>query len=147
MNPQLKDKDKPKKRKISRAGLIRKLDEIFSLYIRLRDTDANGYGKCITSGKFVHFKDADCGHFISRNNMATRWDEKNANLQSRKDNRFLSGKQFVHGLAIDKKWGAGTAELMLIRSRAPYKLHEFELEAKIAYYKSEVEKLKKMKSI
>lgn len=143
MNPQ----PKIKKRKISRTGLVRKLDEIFSLYIRLRDTDENGYGKCITSGEFVHFKDADCGHFISRNNYATRWDEKNCNLQGRKDNRFLSGRQFEHGLAIDRKWGLGTAELLLLRSRSDYKLHAFELEIKIKYYREQVEKLKKLKGI
>lgn len=143
----LKDKDKPKKRKISRAGLIRKLDEIFSLYIRLRDTDANGYGKCITSGEFVHFKDADCGHFISRNNMATRWDSQNCNLQGRKDNRFLSGRQYEHGLAIDRKWGSGTAEKLLIKSKSPAKYMDFEIEGLIWCYQSEVEKLKKMKSI
>lgn len=140
-------KEKTKKRKISRTGLIKKLDAVFSLYIRLRDVDSNGYGKCITSGEFVHFKDADCGHFISRNNMATRYHEKNCNLQGRKDNRFLSGRQFEHGLAIDRKWGKGTAELLLVKSKAPIKFHEFELEAMYNHYRNLVNQLKKEKNI
>ena len=141
MNPRPKEK----KRKISRTGLVRKLDAIFSLYVRLRDTDENGYGKCITSGQIIHFKDADCGHFISRNNMATRFNEKNCNLQGRKDNRFLSGRQYEHGLSIDRKWGQGTAELLLVKSKGRLDYHDFELQALILHYQKLVEKLKKQK--
>lgn len=143
----LKDKDKPKKRKISRAGLIKKLDAIFSTFIRLRDTDANGYGKCITSGQFIHFDNADCGHFISRNNMATRYAEKNCNLQGRQDNRFLSGRQYEHGLAINNKWGKGTAEMLLIKSKSRVHFHPFELETMIKHYQQQVDVLKKKKNI
>lgn len=51
------------------------------------------------------------------------------------------------GLYIDQKYGPQTAEKLLIKSRGTYKPMPFELEAKIAYYREQVEKLKKMKSI
>lgn len=143
----IKSFPKEKKRKISRTGLVKKLDTIFSLYIRLRDVDSNGYGKCITSGEFVHFKDADCGHFITRNNMATRWHPQNCNLQSRQDNRFLSGRQFEHGLAIDRKWGKGTAELLLIKSKHTSKYEAFEIDGLIKHYQNEIKKLKDEKKL
>lgn len=59
------------------------LDRWFSLYIRLRDSDANGYSRCISCGKPVYWKEADCGHFINRRHMNTRYDERNCNLQCR----------------------------------------------------------------
>lgn len=65
------------------SNLKATLDRWFSLYIRLRDSDANGFGRCISCGKLVHYKEADCGHFINRQHMNTRYDERNCNLQCR----------------------------------------------------------------
>lgn len=74
--------------------------------------------------------------------MATRWEEKNVNAQGRQDNRFLSGKQFEHGKAIDKKWGEGTAEFLLHKSKFDCKFMDRELETMIKYYKQAVKELK-----
>jgi hypothetical protein len=79
--------------------------------------------------------------------MATRWDEENVNAQSRQDNRFLSGRQFEHGLAIDKKHGPGTASKLLVKSRGACNWQDFELEAMYTYYKAEVKNLKLEKGI
>lgn len=133
---------KKKGPKSDNRKLVEKLDTIFSLYIRLRDSDSNGICRCITSGEFGHYTDMDAGHFITRDNMATRWEEKNVNAQGRKDNRFLSGKQFEHGQAIDRKYGVGTAEFLLHKSKFECKFQDFELEAMINYYKNEVKELK-----
>ena len=43
-----------------------KLWKWFSIYIRLRDSDENGYGKCFTCGKIIFWKKGDCGHGIGR---------------------------------------------------------------------------------
>jgi hypothetical protein len=138
---------KKKTKKSDRQRLINKLDMIFSLYIRLRDADQNGICRCITSGTFGHFSDMDAGHFITRENMATRWEEENVNAQGRGDNRFKSGKQFEHGLAIDKKFGHGTASKLLIKSKSPCHFEDFELEQMYQYYKNEVKQLKIEKGI
>ncbi len=42
-------------------GKLDTLDRIFSEYIRRRDSDENGIGRCISCGKMVHWKEADCG--------------------------------------------------------------------------------------
>lgn len=70
-------------RKRSQKTLIRKLDEVFSRYIRLRDADEHGYIRCISCGRIHHFNETDCGHFINRSHMATRFDEQNCNGQCR----------------------------------------------------------------
>lgn len=68
----------PRKSSVSlKKQLTSKLDKIFSLYIRLRDTDENGYFKCPTCGKIKAFKQADCSHYWSRRHTSTRWNEDN----------------------------------------------------------------------
>lgn len=119
-----------------------KLWKVFSEYIRLRDADENGFITCITSGRRVHWREADAGHFISRRHMATKYNEKNVNAQSRHDNRFAAGKQFEYALAIDKKYGNGTAEKLLIQSKQTCKLGQFEIDQMTKYYKEKVKELK-----
>ena len=122
-----------------------KLWKIFSQYIRLRDSDDTGHLNCITSGRRVHWKEADAGHFISRRHLATKFDEQNVNGQSRHDNRFAAGKQYEYALAIDKKYGKGTAEKLLVKSKQVCKRGKTEIEVMEQYYKKEVERLLKEK--
>lgn len=74
-----------KERKPSTAALVRKLDKVFSLYIRLRDSAAYNYQyfRCISCGQIKPFEQMDCGHFISRTHQATRFDEENAHGECR----------------------------------------------------------------
>ena len=46
--------------------LTAKLDRVFSKYIRLRDTDENGYFTCPTCGKVKPFEKADCSHLLEQ---------------------------------------------------------------------------------
>lgn len=138
---------KKSKKKSDSKKLIDKLDAIFSQFIRLRDSNDKGLCRCITSGQIDEWKAMDAGHFISRNHMATRWEEKNVHAQSRKDNRFLGGRQYEHSLAIDKKYGEGTAEKLLIQSKQTKKFADFELEELIKYYTEQVKQLKKEKCL
>lgn len=119
-----------------------KLWKVFSEYIRLRDADENGFITCITSGRRVHWRESDAGHFISRRHMATKYNEKNVNAQSRHDNRFASGKQFEYALAIDRKYGKGTAEKLLILSKQTCKIGQFEIDQMTKYYQEKVKELK-----
>ena len=67
-----------------------KLDKVFSLYIRLRDSKPYGYKyfKCISCGKILPFEKADAGHYMSRRHNATRFDENNVHAECSYDNRF-----------------------------------------------------------
>lgn len=121
--------------------------KVFSTYIRLRDADENGFCVCITSGRRVHWTECDAGHFISARHSSTKYHEKNVNAQSRHDNRFQYGRQYEYGLAIDKKYGAGTAENLLIQSRMLCKRGKFEIETMTEYYKKQVKLLKQQKGL
>ena len=122
-----------------------KLDKAFSIYIRYRDTNAEGYGACWTCGKIIHFKDGHCGHFISRRHKATRWNEQNCGLQCVADNLFNQGKQFEFAREIDKRYGKGTADKLLLLSRGTCKYGKFEYEQLTKYYRDKANELKKLK--
>ena len=100
----------PKIKYRSSKSLVNTLDRIFSEFIRLRDSDAHGYCRCITCTNRAPWKEMDAGHFISRDRKAVRWNEHNVHAQCPRCNRFRGGEQFLHGQAIDKLYGEGTVE-------------------------------------
>lgn len=116
-----------------------KADRYFSKYIRERDTDHRGIGHCITCKKPVSKKNADCGHFIRRDRQATRYDEKNAHLQCRKCNRFQSGNQYEHAKAIDEKYGEGTSDELLQKSKMRCKRIQRDFEYLAKEYKEKLD--------
>ena len=62
----------------------KRLDEVFSLYIRLRDRIPNTDSfRCISCGRILPFEQADCGHYINRQHMSLRFSEVNCNAQCR----------------------------------------------------------------
>lgn len=88
----------------SRNNLISDCDIWFSKYIRLKYSNENGFVRCYTSDKEMRWQDAQCGHFISRSHLATRWLEDNARPQSEYDNCHLHGnlQEFEKRLEAEK---------------------------------------------
>ena len=131
------------------SKLKKELDKWFSLFIRLRDaTDHEGLCQCITCGKVSHYKKGiQNGHFQSRRFMATRYDEQNCFSQCVACNMFRGGEQFRFALALDAKYGEGTAQELEFLARTIVKFTRVDYEEKIGYYKDLVEKLKKEKGI
>jgi hypothetical protein len=124
-----------------------KLDDIFSLYIRLREATDEGLVQCFTCGKVRYFKDRmHCGHFQSRRHISTRFDEQNCQVQCAGCN-WKDGEQFKFSLALDSKYGKGTAEDLLCKAIKTLKIMPHEYKEKISYYKSLVEKLLKEKGL
>ena len=144
-----KAKDKRAKIRQKRADSFSKLrdvmDQVFSRFIRLRDTDRHGVGFCIDCGERMEWQDLDNGHFIPRDRLATRWDEVNCAAQKTSCNRFHSGRQFEFALGLDKRYGEGTAKLVLERSYIVTKIPTVELKEMIALCSEKVEKMLKEK--
>lgn len=126
--------------------LKNKLDKIFSEYIRRRDVNENGYGECIDCGKPLHFSEGDAGHFVGRRHLATRWDERNVHLQDRYCNRFLNGRQYEYGLALDEKYGPGTADELIQKSKEVFKINREWLQYQIDIYTEKLKELKENQS-
>ncbi len=130
------------------SKLKKELDKWFSLYIRLREATDEGLVQCFTCGNVNSYKvGMQNGHFMSRQFMATRYDEQNCQVQCVGCNMFKFGEQFKFSLALDYKYGKGTAEDLLHKSRQINKMSSKDFEEKISYYKSLVEKLLKDKGL
>lgn len=137
-----------KKGKITsrRQSLIRKLDTVFSLYIRLRDTNSNGYFFCISCGQMKSWYDADCGHYFSRARMNTRFDEKNCSAECKRCNRFSSDHLDGYRTNLIRKIGEDEFDKLHIRANMARKWSEFELEELVKYYKAKCKELAKTKN-
>lgn len=148
---QVVEKAKVRKAKIkekkqgSISRLTSVLDKVFSLYVRLRDTDKDGNGYCCTSGEWKEWSSLQCGHCFSRRFMSTRWHPKNCHAQSVRDNVILHGEQYKHTLYIDNKYGKGSAEKLYKESQEIKKWTSFELKELVDYYTAEVRELIKTK--
>ena len=121
-------------KKLTRSKVVKKLDTVFSQYVRLRDS-INEISTCFTCGKEDHWKKLQNGHFMSRRHYSTRWDETNCQVQCAGCNVFRYGEQYKFSIGLDQKFGEGTADEMLQRSKQIIKLSTEELEELINKYK------------
>ena len=125
-------------KKVSRKNLVKRLDNIFSQYIRLRNANAQGIAECYTCGKTDHWKRLQNGHFQSRKHYGTRWDETNCQVQCSACNVFRYGEQYIFGINLDKDFGDGTADSLHEVSRQVVKFSNDDLLEKLEYYKQQI---------
>ena len=123
------------KKKLTRSKLVKKLDNIFSQYIRLSNS-VNDIAECVTCNKKDHWKKMQCGHFQSRKHYSTRWDERNVAVQCAGCNVFRYGEQFKFSLKKSEK----LSQELLDKSRIITKFASYELEEMLQHYSSEVKK-------
>lgn len=153
INDEKRQKKKEKKefvkqtKRVSITSLVKKLDRVFSIFIRLRYAKKGGEVKCFTCDKPMHWRNSQCGHFMSRRYMSTRFHEQNCMVQCYGCNIMMSGNQYIFGLRLDEMFGTGTAEQMLTLSRQQNKFIVAELEDLIKEYESKVEELRKKLNI
>ncbi len=75
-----------------------------------------------------------CGHFQSRGAYSTRWDVVNCQVQCYGCNVMQQGKQYQFGLNLEKKYGKGIAEELLIKSKQTVKYSNDDLKEMILFY-------------
>lgn len=97
-------------RKITRAGLIKKLDQVFSRSIRQHHADFGGWVDCVTCSKRMPWEESQAGHFIKRGHAATRWDERNVAPQCPRCNLYLNGAQDEFAAYIVRRFGEPALE-------------------------------------
>ena len=123
-------------RKNKRSIVSNNADKWFSRFIRARDTAfiSNGIpmAMCITCGRtYDVIHEMDAGHFVKRDRKGTRYNEQNVHVQCTRCNRYRSGEEFAHGVAIDRLYGTGTAEKLYALGSAKARLSKEDL-ARIA---------------
>ena len=127
---------KPAK-KISRSKLIKKLDIIFSKYIRVKNADKHGFCTCVTCKKKFHWKSIQAGHFMSRKHYSTRWNENNVHPQCVGCNMFKQGEQYKYSVFL----GPELAEKLYLQSTKLVKFTNHEINSMITDYQEKLNRL------
>ena len=120
-------------KKPSRKTIIKKLDKVFSQFIRRRFA-VNEIAKCVTCGKQAHWKELQAGHFMSRKHYSTRWDETNVQVQCSGCNVFRYGEQYLFA----KHLGEKKADELLVKSRQTVKFTDHDIQDMIDLYKQKL---------
>jgi len=131
-------------RKISRKNLVKKLDKVFSEYIRRSHADKNGIVKCYTCDKRAYWKGEGMqnGHFISRSSRILRWRESNCRPQCYVCNCHKFGQSYIFGMNLNKEFGYDIAGELLIESKKIIKQSDSDLIELIEYYNKLLTNLK-----
>jgi len=125
--------------KSKRQKLIRKLDDLFSKYVRSNNTD---FCQCYTCGVVKLSKEIDAGHFIKRSCFRTRWDKRNVKPQCRSCNRFRGGMMDEYALHLIQDYGEGIIEELMELKHMPVKKYAiYELEELVELYKDKLNNL------
>lgn len=132
---------KSKKKAQPLPALIRKLDSVFSKYIRMNAADDGGTVACVTCGKLMHWKEAHAGHFVSRRHMAVRWDERNVHPQCCGCNTFKGGALDEYSAYIINIYGMNTFDELLGMKKLTQKWTRPSLVDLIAHYSNKVNEL------
>jgi len=116
--------------------LIHELDAVFSRFIRLRDTK-DGVIRCFICGAKLSFQEAQVMHYIDRDQMPTRYDERNCHSGCEECNCFDPNHKIRYSARMLFVYGQEEINRLFRKSRGLQKFFRFELEDLIEYYKSE----------
>lgn len=138
-----KKRSEVKKVKVIPLKTLREeLDRVFSIYIRQRDCieSRGNFGPCYTCGKIYSFKDLQCGHFVSRSAIPTRYDEQNCHAQCVGCNIFKSGNMVNYANNMIEQYGSDILRLLLNKSRLVDSMSRAIYLELIQYYKEKTSK-------
>lgn len=96
---------KPKVRSVS--SLKKELDSWFSKFIRYRDE-----GICYTCNLQRHPKEMQNGHFVPRQYLAVRYDERNCHCQCYACNMLYNGQPSRYAMNLERDYGQGIVAVL-----------------------------------
>ena len=125
----------------------------FNQFIRLRDTDDNGYGNCISNGQRLKYgtKQAQAGHFFPGGQFKNlEFNEDNVHLQSLSDNYYGHSQGAMYSVNLLSKIGQERflklQQLAQQSKRNLFKEDRFLMIDIIETYKLKVKELSKSKN-
>jgi len=91
------------------VDLKKELTRLFNKKVRLRDTQPDGWGKCISCGKPIQYGTSDChaGHYVpAGNSTRLKWEDDNVNGQCGAScNKFKGGNYHEYRKGMIEKYG------------------------------------------
>jgi hypothetical protein len=130
---------------VDRSTAEKRLDTVFSKWIRLSAADESGTVKCVTCGKLMFWRGdgAQAGHFVKRQHRLVRFDERNVHVQCVHCNKYLDGNQDSYAVFIADRYGLATLKELEAAKRVSHKWLTHELVARLEAYKAAVKPLEK----
>lgn len=125
----------------SLATVVADLDAVFSKYIRMKGADDNGYVSCVTCGATDKYSQMQCGHFIPRTHMYTRFLELNCAVQCPDCNVRLRGNPIKFSQYLESTH-SGSVEILIEQGQTVYRYTISELKSMILDYTKKVKLLK-----
>lgn len=149
----IKTQDKGLIKKITRqlgiSSLIQDLDAVVSKYIRIKYSNVEGELGCFTCYHRGNWKTLDCGHFINREHLATRFLESNLRPQCHTCNRINNGNIKVFAERLEKEnngitdWLAEQARIVTKPTQSELKELLIDFRAKLKIVESKLQILNK----
>ena len=104
----MKPLKKTKTSRSSTASVGRLRDRAMALFQRIRrmeEANDDGYVRCISCGKLMHWKESQGGHYIPRANRATELESDNVWPQCQQCNGYLKGNPINYRYNLVRKIG------------------------------------------
>ena len=101
----------------TKMTLQEKADRIFSTFIRVSYADFQGYVHCFTCEECLHWKQAQCGHWLRRWFGATRYHEDNCRPQCQECNEFRGGMEEAFEEALRSDIGDERVDALIALSK------------------------------
>jgi len=141
-----KEKLKKKNKRETTGMLTRKLDWIFSEYIRRKYSDENWMITCISCEKVIHWKESHNCHWLPRGKKQYRFDQDNCRPWCAWCNTFNQEKHIrVFTIKQIARLGAETVDIMNDNTKYVYRQGKTELRALIEEFTTKLNNLWKLK--
>ncbi len=121
------------KKEKSIKKLKQEADSLFSELIRKRDK-----GICYTCNNKKHWKEQQCGHYISRNRLSLRYDDRNCHCQCVSCNIFKKGNMDVYAIRLLNQYGENILHYFQLKKDQSVKFSRADYEALIKHYKQKL---------
>jgi len=120
-----------------RQALMHDLDFVFSRYIRIKESKANGIGRCYTCDKQEHWTKLQLGHYIKRSETLLRWDSRNGKSQCEACNCHKHGNMDIYTERLNEEH-SGLPEQLREESREINKFSREELKHLLIDYRAKL---------
>lgn len=112
----------------------------FQLLVRIRSAAKGGLAECVSCGNCYHYKQMHGGHYISRTNSATLYDDRNVHPQCVRCNNFLGGNRDGYEQFMTDRYGADVIAELRQNASQPKQWTRLELAEMIVEFRREIKR-------
>ena len=130
------------KKKSAKRKWKEKAWKVFSLYIRLKYSDDDGFVNCVTCGANYYFRELQAGHFIAGRCNSILFYEKGVHPQCRRCN-YQEGNGPMYFIFMEKTYGRDEIDYQIQLKHQTLKRSEFDYQLIHDEYQSKIDRLNK----